>query len=55
MADLLAFVIPASTKDCVAPLVGTRRLGPYFEAVAERAAERATKRTTKNAAKAAAP
>jgi len=35
MADLLAFVIPASTKDCVAPAVGRRLLGPYFEEVAK--------------------
>ena len=37
MAELLAFVIPASTTDCVAPAGGTRKLGAYFEEVAARA------------------
>jgi uncharacterized protein YbjT (DUF2867 family) len=41
MADLLAFVIPASTRDCVAPSVGTRLLAPYFEQVAKRGGETA--------------
>jgi uncharacterized protein YbjT (DUF2867 family) len=36
MADLLAFVIPASTKDCIAPVVGRRMLRLYFEEVAKR-------------------
>jgi uncharacterized protein YbjT (DUF2867 family) len=35
MADLLAFVIRASTNDCVAPAVGRRTLGPYFADVAK--------------------
>lgn len=34
MSELLAFVIPASTTDCIAPAVGTRRLDRYFEEVA---------------------
>jgi uncharacterized protein YbjT (DUF2867 family) len=34
MAELLEFVIPASTEHCVAPAVGTRALAPYFEAAA---------------------
>lgn len=37
MAELLAFVIPASTTDCVAEAGGTRKLGAYFEDVAARA------------------
>lgn len=37
MSELLAFVIRASTTDCVAPARGTRTLGAYFEDVAARA------------------
>lgn len=37
MAELLAFVIPASTTDCIATAKGTRKLGAYFEEVAARA------------------
>jgi uncharacterized protein YbjT (DUF2867 family) len=36
MAELLAFVIPASTTDCVATAGGARKLGAYFEEVAAR-------------------
>ena len=36
VAELLAFVIPASTTDCVATAGGTRKLGAYFEEVAAR-------------------
>ena len=36
MTELLAFVIPASTTECVAPAGGTRKLGAYFEEVAAR-------------------
>jgi uncharacterized protein YbjT (DUF2867 family) len=36
MSELLAFVIPVSTTDCVAAPGGTRKLGAYFEEVAAR-------------------
>ncbi len=36
MAELLRFVILASTHPCVAPTRGMRSLGPYFEALAKR-------------------
>jgi uncharacterized protein YbjT (DUF2867 family) len=36
MAELLRFVILASTHACVAPAAGTRLLGTYFEEVARR-------------------
>jgi len=39
MRELLAFVIPASTTDCIAEARGTRKLDAYFEDVAERASE----------------
>jgi uncharacterized protein YbjT (DUF2867 family) len=36
MAELLSFVIPVSTHDCIAPATGTRAIGAYFDELARR-------------------